>query len=112
DDSMPGFGVRVFGSGKKSYVVQYRKDGRSRRMALGLHGKLTPDEARNLARAHLGDVAKGHDPAQERAVIRRDPTVGELCDLYLKEGRAAKPTKKESSWKTDESNIKRHIRPL
>jgi hypothetical protein len=42
DESLPGFGLRVFPSGKRSYCIQYRSDGRTRRMALGLHGVLTP----------------------------------------------------------------------
>lgn len=112
DDEMPGFGLRVFSSGRRSYLVQYKKDGRNRRVTLGLHGRITPTEARQLAKQIFGEIAKGHNPAEERAVIRRDPTIHELCELYLKEGRAAKPTKKESSWKTDASNIERHIRPL
>jgi hypothetical protein len=41
DEALPGFGLRVFPSGKRSYCIQYRSDGRTRRMALGLHGLLT-----------------------------------------------------------------------
>jgi hypothetical protein len=50
DDALAGFGVAAFPSGTKVYVAQFRKDGRSRRIAIGEHGRLTPDEARSEAK--------------------------------------------------------------
>jgi hypothetical protein len=35
DEMVPGFGVRVFRSGHKSYLVQYRSQKRTRRYTLG-----------------------------------------------------------------------------
>jgi integrase len=115
DDDLPGFGLRVFPSGRKSYVVQYKiggRGGRTRRISLGLHGKLTVDEARKKAARLLAAVADGGDPAMDRAEARQALSVADLAKLYLAEGPAEKPNKKASSWATDRSNIERHVVPL
>jgi hypothetical protein len=54
DDALAGFGVAAFPSCKKVYVTQYRQAGRSRRITIGEHGRLTPDEARSEAKKLLG----------------------------------------------------------
>ena len=61
DDELPGFGLRVFGSGKRSYVIQYRTAGHSRRYTIGLHGVWTPETAWQEAKAQLGRVPIPHE---------------------------------------------------
>jgi hypothetical protein len=70
DDALAGFGVGAFPSGTKVYVAQFRMDGRSRRIVIGEHGRLTPDEARSEAKKLLGAVEKGADPIEERRAAR------------------------------------------
>jgi hypothetical protein len=86
DAQMPGFGVRVRPTGAKSYVVVYRAgSGRGapvRRYTIAGVGKITPESARNRAKAILGRVAHGHDPAGERANERGTPTITELVSGF------------------------------
>ena len=82
DDRLVGFGVRVQPSGAKSFLINYcigrgGRKARNRRIAIGRCGHLAPEEARRLAQELLGHVARGEDPAQERADSRGMPTLRE-----------------------------------
>lgn len=118
DDDLPGFGVRVFASGKRSYVIQYRSNGSSRRFTIGLHGIWTAETARREAKAQLGRVAQGDDPAEERFEDRNAMTVKELCERYigdlhagLIQGKRGRP-KKPATITTDVGRINGHIIPV
>ena len=113
DSDLPGFGLKVTPTGRKVYLVQYRlggRRGRTRRITVGKHGApWTPDSARKAAKRTLGQVAAGEDPAEEKSEARRDLSIAELCDLYMREGVA---TKKPSTLAVDRGRIERHIKPL
>lgn len=113
DADLKGFGLRVEPSGTKTYVVRYRvgggRRGTLRQFKIGRSNKLTPDEARDLAKSALADVEKGNDPQAERVEARQTLTVGELCDVYMAEGVA---TKKASTVGLDAIRVAGHIKPL
>ncbi len=110
DNLLPGFGLRVKPSGARTYIVQYRNaHGRTRRLALGRHGPVTPDQARRLARQALGQIATGADPAADRKAKRRLVTVAEFAERYLAEH--ARVKKKPSSVRTDELTLRLYILP-
>jgi integrase len=83
DDDLSGFGVVVFQTGKKVYVAQYRQHGRSRRIKLGEHGKLTPEQARSEAKKTLGAVETGLDPIEERRAAREVRTFAEMAEDFM-----------------------------
>jgi integrase len=82
DDAMPGFGVRVRGE-MRTYVAQYRFDGRQRRVSLGDVRKVPLADARKAAQRHFAHAVLGQDEAARKAAERGKPTVGHVIDLYL-----------------------------
>src|ERR1700722_5605378 len=118
DDELAGFALRAKPTGVRTWVVQYRNSaGRTRKLALGRVGVLTPDEARQRARKALGRVANGEDPSATRNAARGAMTVADLCRDYLAAaekglvlGKGKRP-KAETTIATDRTRITRHIIP-
>ncbi len=73
DRELPGFGVSVYPSGRKVYVIQTRANGTSKRVTVGHHGEIAPAP---------------------------DPTVSDLAGCYMREHVAAhcKPGTVNTYW--------------
>jgi Arm DNA-binding domain len=91
DDDLIGFGYRLrAGAGGKvlrSWLVQYRRGGSTRRLLLGPANVLSAEAARGIAKKTLAKVALGEDPQGDRSdrrdknrLTRLDAMIGE----YLK----------------------------
>jgi integrase len=115
----PGFGARRRTGTAVVYIVKYRTaTGRQRWQVIARHGVLTPEEARAKAKAILGAMVDGADPAAEKQAARKAATVAELCDLYLADAEAGRlltrrnVAKKPATLALDQGRIERHIKPL
>ena len=88
DSELSGFGVRVYASGQKYYVVQTRARGRAaKRVTVGCHGVIAAEEARRRAALIIARIKAGEEPVPEpmAAKLAAGPTVGELAQRYLEE---------------------------
>jgi integrase len=96
DEEVKGFVARRMRSGAVTYGFRYRdkKTNKQRWIALGLHGSITPEEARNLAKKRAGEVADARDPAAELEATRAEAarakraevnTVNAVLDRFLSE---------------------------
>lgn len=83
--------VTVFPSGKKTWSVRYRSDGKRVKMKLGDYPNLTLSDARRKAKDVLVSVADGENPAYEKrkdvkakSRTRQTLQISNLLELYEK----------------------------
>lgn len=107
DSDIAGFGIKLNRGGNKTYIVQARISGRSKRFTIGSHGSpWTPEMARKKALAILGSVSQGVDPSPQKD---QEITISQLMDKYFDEGCRSK---KLRTMKDELSFSRRHIKPL
>lgn len=106
DTDAKGFGVRISASGKRSYIVQGRVNGKSRRFTLAPHGVLTCDQARQRALATLLGMRDGSDPlVQKKAVAAHSVTLRDVMADYI----AHKRTKHGPLRPLSKADVEKHV---
>lgn len=107
DDELKGFGVRIYPSGRKAFVVAYRNDTNTKRfLTLGDYGELTVQQGRELARDKLVEVRHGRDPQADRQEKRKETTFKEFGERYIDYAKHHK-----RSWQKDAQRLRDHILP-
>ncbi len=120
DATLPGFALRVYASGVRMYYAVYRTPGgrgvsKVRWVKLGPVARdgagLELADARTLARAILGRVAAGGDPAAEKTAKRRAAKLGTdsvvtLGRNLIREAELSDSVRRNWSW-----TLKKYIEP-
>lgn len=86
DSELTGFGVRVYPTGSKYYVVQTRAEGKpGKRVTIGRHGMVAADEARRRAALVISRIKSGEEPLKQVGKPTDGPTVEKLAYRWLEE---------------------------
>src|SRR5262245_33725280 len=112
DETIRGFGLRVREGGSRTWVYQYWRNGKARRMSLGSWPTISAHKAREMIEQLAAQVVQGHDPAsekQERLNAPKRETFGSIVEKYLA---VAALNKRRSTLSTNERNLRTHAKPL
>ncbi len=71
DSLMPSFGIRIYPSGKKAFVMSYRDKGKKHLFTIGQYGKVTLEQARDIAKKRFGEVADNKNPLLDRKASKK-----------------------------------------
>jgi hypothetical protein len=114
DSQITGFGLRVFPTGTKSWILEYRANGggrkeRKNKYTIGSVKDFTADEARKQADKKRAEVVIGLDPHAKKVSERSAITVKELSKLFIENLIASKRSKNTKEGYEDALNV--HILP-
>lgn len=105
DDEIKGFGLRVTPGGAKSFILDYRADGRQRRITIGASPDWTVAAAREAAKKLKREVDNGSDPMGDRHDERNAATMAELWEKYEREHLGQKSDRSQADEKSMWKNI-------
>jgi integrase len=110
DAEVKGLGLRVYPSGRKTWVLQYRDaGGRTRRTPIGQAPSIDPAAARKLAGDQLRRIAGGANPSAERRQARKAATVADVFETYLIH---AEKEQRSSSFDQTRRNLRKYAARL
>ena len=109
DNDLTGFGVRVYPSGARVYVVQSRGPGGLKRVTVGRHGVISADQARRRGALILARIKAGEDPVAAPLGVEPGPAVAELAARYYREYVAVRC--KPGTAKLHHRVVRKHILP-
>ena len=111
DRELTGFGVRVYPTGGKVYIVQARGPDGPKRVTVGRHGVLNAEQARQRAALIIARVKAGESPVPEPLAAKRTtgPTVGALAERFLAEYAEVRYKPGTLAW--TRSAVRRYIVP-
>jgi integrase len=109
DTQVKGFGCRVYASGSRTFILNYRtRGGRERRITIGSFPDWNTAAARKEAADLKKSIDRGGDPLGEIKAYRGAPTVNDLCDRFIAE---YLPRTRPSTQHTYRLQIDNEVRP-
>lgn len=85
DTSIKGFCVRITPTGNRTYYVQYIKNKKVKRFAIGNHGIITCENARDKAIKLLASIKDNFDPQHDKQQKNNELTLSELSQRFMDE---------------------------
>jgi len=83
DTEVSGFHARISSKGKITYYLFYRINSKQANFCLGIHGQVTPTQARDLAKNKAAEITKGVDVQSKKKENKEKAKLAKLSTLSI-----------------------------